>query len=273
MTLPVESLTGVLADLSQSHVAADLAAATIAAVALARTATGRHRLLLSGSLTPALTHAVTAAFPAGAQDIEVLAPDPLAIEDLFGRLDEDLAALVVQTPDPFGACRGFETLAVLCREFEVPLVVVVADPRLLGRDGLPQADLVVVGSDSPRFALVWSRPGFPGAASMAPEAVAAGFKTGGLQASAAQVGDDTARLVARLRRMPGVRVVTRDPFATVAIHLGDARRAEECLPSLPGLVATPLSRLYPGWPELEPVLALTLTAPLDETILARLRFA
>jgi len=272
MTLPVESLTSVLADLSQSHVAADLAAATIAAVALARTATGRHRLLLSGSLTPALAHAVTAAFPAGAQDIEVLAPDPLAIEDLFGRLDEDLAALVVQSPDPFGSCRRIETLAVLCREFEVPLVVVVADPRLLGRDGLPQADLVVVGSDSPRFALVWSRPGFPGAASVSPGEVA-GFKTGGLQASAAQVGDDTARLVARLRRMPGVRVVTRDPFATVAIHLGDERRAEECLPSLPGLVATPLSRLYPGWPELEPVLALTLTAPLDEATLTGLRFA
>jgi len=267
MSHPAAPLAGFLAALAPASPAADLGAATAAAVHLARAATGRHRLLLSGSVAPSLASAVAASCAPGTVAIEALAPDPLAIEDLFGRLDDDLAALVVQSPDPFGACRPLETLAALCREFEVPLIVVVADPLLLGRDGPPPGDLVVIEGVPARL---WRHPGFRPAAAEDVVADAALPEPARLLADAERAAADTERLVSRLRQVRGVRVVTRAPFAAVAVHLGDERRAEDFAPDLAGIAALPLARIYPGWPELDPVLRLSLTAPLDDATLDRL---
>ena len=211
---------------------AAVVAAAVAAAREAVAARGRPRLLLSGSLDPALAHAVVAAFPPLPGLVETLAPDPLLIEDLLGRLDEDFAAVLVQTPDPFGACRRLDALAAVCRVLGVALIVVVAEKLLIERDGPPPADRVVVAEDS---------------------ALPDG-------ATAAQVAEATEALVAALRRIPGLRVVTRDPFGTVAVHLGDDRSADAVAPALAGLAAAPLRRLWPEWSELDPVLALRLTA-------------
>ncbi|SEH48953.1 hypothetical protein [Magnetospirillum fulvum] len=270
------------------------AAAAILAVRIACEATGRRRVLLSGSLHPATAAAIEAALGADGIDVEALSPDPLGLEDLAGRTGWDLAALVVQTPDPFGGLPALGLAASLCREDGTVPVALVADPALLTLCGPPDADLVVVGADSPslgvslplglihgRAALAAAAKGLPAAPAAA--AVETVFRTTlerlgaeGLAALARTADAAADRIAARLRRVRGVSVVSGERFATVALHLGDETdgvAVAERLLRLPNIAADPAGRLYPAWPELWPVLMLSVSGAIGDDVPDRLAAA
>jgi len=269
----------------------DSVAACILAVRRACTATGRRRVILSGSLHPATAAAIQAALGPEGIDIECLAPDPLGVEDLAGRTAWDLAALVVQTPDPFGGLRSFGLAASLCREDGTVPVAVIADPVLLALCGPPDADLVVVDGCAPRLGvsqplgLIYGRAALVEGTAEFAQTQASRGAVEGLEAALAQEGlavqaraaDDAAdRIAARLRRVRGVSVVSGDRFATVALYLGedeDAEAAVHRLPLLSGIEASPAARLYPGWPELRPLLLLSVTGAIGDDAPDRLAAA
>lgn len=266
----------------------DVVGACVLAVRRACDATGRRRVILSGSLHPATAAAIEAALAPLAIEIECLAPDPLGIEDLAGRTGWDLAALVVQSPDPFGTLRGFGLAASLCREDGTVPVAVIADPALLALGGPPDADLVVVGGHSPLLGvslplgLVYGRAALAEGSGETPvsgaavETLGAALAKDGLAARARAADDAAERIAARLRRVRGLSLVSGQRFATVALYLGEDKDAEAmvpCLPRLSGIEAVPAARLYPGWPELRPLLLLSVTGAIDDDAPDRLAAA
>ncbi|CCG40633.1 PLP-dependent aminotransferase family protein [Magnetospirillum molischianum] len=271
-----------------------VAEACVVAVRRACAVTGRRRVILSGSLHPVIAATVEAALGPDGIVVECLAPDPLGIEDLAGRTSWDLAALVVQTPDPFGGLHSFGLAASLCREDGTVPVAVVADPAMLALYGPPDADLVVVDGCIPwlegrlPLGLIYGRAALSGwaddgLASPAPGATAEMVLTAlarlgpdglAIQARAADAAAD--RIAARLRRVRGLSVVSGERFASVVLYLGDESDAEtvaQCLPRLSGIEAVPAARLYPGWPELWPVLMLAVTGPISDDVPDRLAAA
>jgi len=280
---PLSSLVGGMVSVAPAQ--ESVAAAAVLAVRIACATTGRRRVILSGSLHPATAAAIETALAPDGIDVESLSPDPLGIEDLAGRTGWDLAALVVQTPDPFGGLRSFGLAASLCREDGTVPIAVVADPVSLGLGEPPDADLVVVEGCSPSLetapplGLIYGRAALAGPADGLPSlpaaaAVAAGFLAAldrlgpdGLAARAHQADAAADRIAARLRRVRGLSLVSGDRFAAVALHLGDDTDAEavaQRLPGFAGMTALSAGRLYPGWPELWPVLLLATHGTIGE---------
>ena len=85
----------------------DWMAATSSAMLMAVRATGRSRLLVPDSMHPERRSHLHNFCRAGADRIEAVAFDPwnggIDLEDLAGRLGDDLAALYVETPNYFGS--------------------------------------------------------------------------------------------------------------------------------------------------------------------------
>lgn len=129
----------------------DGATACAEAAAMAARITKRKRILVSGSVHPHYASVTATQLQFTGLEVEVLPPDPLAMEDLLGRVDEDLACLIVQTPGFFGHLRDVTGLADALHEMGALLVVAVAEPLSLGLitpPGAMGADIVVAEGQS-----------------------------------------------------------------------------------------------------------------------------
>ncbi|GEO81015.1 aminomethyl-transferring glycine dehydrogenase subunit GcvPA [Pararhodospirillum oryzae] len=124
----------------------DGASACAEAGLMAQRVTRRARVLVSGGVHPRYA-ATTVTLADGAHEaVEVLAPDPLGIEDLIGRVNHETACVIVQTPDVFGRLRDLTALAAACHDEGALLVAVVTEPLALGLvrpPGAMGADIVV----------------------------------------------------------------------------------------------------------------------------------
>lgn len=124
----------------------DGATACAEAAAMACRVTKRQRVLMSGAVHPHYRDVTQTQLMHLGLDIECLAPDPIGIEDLVGRVHEDLACVVVQNPGFFGELRDLTPLADACHAAGVLLVACVAEPVSLGLvqpPGAMGADIVV----------------------------------------------------------------------------------------------------------------------------------
>ena len=129
----------------------DGATACAEACAMAVRITKRDRVLLSGGLHPHYTATTETFLKHTSAAVEALPPNPLAVEDLIGRIDSRTACVVVQNPDFFGHLKDLSTLADACHEAGALLVVAVAEPLSLGLitpPGEMGADIVVAEGQS-----------------------------------------------------------------------------------------------------------------------------
>ncbi len=140
----------------------DAATGAAEAVVMANRITRRKRALVSGSVHPHYASTIETAVKYTDIEAEILAPDPVGIEDLLGRVSSDLACMVVQTPGFFGDVRDFTRLAEECHQAGVLLVVVVAEPvslGLLASPGEMGADIVVAEGQAIGNGLNFGGPG------------------------------------------------------------------------------------------------------------------
>ncbi len=140
----------------------DGATACAEAVLMAARVTKRPRAILSGGLHPHWRSTTETALRYTGLEADLLAPDPLGIEDLMGRIDSRTACIVVQNPGFFGGIRDLRPLAAACRQAGALLVVAVADPVGLGlmeAPGAMGADIVVAEGQSLGIGLSFGGPG------------------------------------------------------------------------------------------------------------------
>ena len=108
----------------------DAATACAEAASMAARVTKRPHILLSGGLHPHYRSVTSGMLQYTDLDVEALAPDPIGVEDLIGRIDETTACVVVQYPNFFGSINDLRPLASACHEHGALLVVAVAEPEL-----------------------------------------------------------------------------------------------------------------------------------------------
>ena len=124
----------------------DAATACAEAAAMAARITRRRGVLVSGDVHPHYAQVVATALQYTGLAVEVLAPDPLGLEDLIGRIDAGTACVLVQNPGFFGRLRDLAALAAVCRDAGALMVAVVSEPVSLGLvtpPGTMGADIVV----------------------------------------------------------------------------------------------------------------------------------
>jgi glycine dehydrogenase subunit 1 len=140
----------------------DGATACAEAVAMAARLTKRNRVILSGQVHPHYRDVTTTAMRFVGVEVECLAPDPFAIEDLIGRVSDDLACVVVQLPGFFGEIKDHTALANACHAAGALLVVCVTEPVALGLivpPGRMGADIVVGEGQSLAGPMSFGGPG------------------------------------------------------------------------------------------------------------------
>ena len=101
--------------------------ALVEAIRFAYLTTGRNKILISGHVHPHTTNDLMTHFKSPDYFIEDLAPDPIAIEDLYGRLDSDLACCLIQSPGFFGHLQDYLSLAYECRRQAIILIYFTPD--------------------------------------------------------------------------------------------------------------------------------------------------
>ncbi|MDG2244433.1 MAG: aminomethyl-transferring glycine dehydrogenase subunit GcvPA [Rhodospirillaceae bacterium] len=124
----------------------DGATACAEAAAMACRVTKRSHVLMSGAVHPHYRDVTQTQLKHLGLEIECLAPDPIGVEDLIGRVSSDLACVVVQNPGFFGHLADLTALAEACHAEGVLLVACVAEPVSLGLvtpPGAMGADIVV----------------------------------------------------------------------------------------------------------------------------------
>ncbi|MDX2221330.1 MAG: aminomethyl-transferring glycine dehydrogenase subunit GcvPA [Rhodospirillaceae bacterium] len=124
----------------------DGATATAEAAAMACRVTRRAKVLVSGNVHPHYRDVTATSLKFLDVGVEALAPDPIGIEDLIGRVGPEHACVVVQNPGFFGHLKDYTALAEACHEAGALLVVAVAEPVSLGlvkSPGAMGADIVV----------------------------------------------------------------------------------------------------------------------------------
>ena len=139
----------------------DGATACAEAAAMAARVTRRKKVILSGSLHPHYRETTETALKYTDLVTESLAPDPLGMEDLIGRIDSQTACVIVQNPGFFGGIRDLRPLAEECHAEGALLVVAVADPVSLGLiepPGAMGADIVVAEGQSLGMGLQFGGP-------------------------------------------------------------------------------------------------------------------
>ncbi|MGE5546761.1 MAG: aminomethyl-transferring glycine dehydrogenase subunit GcvPA [Solirubrobacterales bacterium] len=140
----------------------DGATACAEAAVMACRVTKRRKVLLSGGLHPHYRSTTETVLKYTEMEAETLAPDPLGMEDLIGRVDSTTACVVVQNPGFFGGVRDLTPLAEACHAEGALLVVAVADPVSLGLiapPGAMGADIVVGEGQSLGVGLSFGGPG------------------------------------------------------------------------------------------------------------------
>jgi glycine dehydrogenase subunit 1 len=140
----------------------DGATACAEAAVMACRVTKRARVILSGGLHPHYRSTTETVLRYTEMEADVLAPDPIAMEDLIGRVDSQTACVVVQNPGFFGGVQDLRPLAAACHEAGALLVVAVADPASFGlieSPGAMGADIVVGEGQSFGVGLSFGGPG------------------------------------------------------------------------------------------------------------------
>ena len=136
----------------------DGSTATAEAVLMARRLTRRNRIVLSSGLHPHYRDVVTTYVGAG--DDLVIVPHS-RVGTLPLTIDDQTAAIVVQTPDFYGSLRNIEEYAALAHDAGALLIVVVTEIVSLGlleAPGALGADIVVAEGQSIGNALNFGGP-------------------------------------------------------------------------------------------------------------------
>jgi glycine dehydrogenase subunit 1 len=138
----------------------DGSTATAEAVLMARRLTKRERIILSGGLHPHYRD-VVCAYLRGDDNLDCLASSPDGAGDMLERIDENTAAIVLQTPDVFGRLRDIKAAADAAHAKGALLIVVVTEVVSLGlleSPGALGADIVVAEGQSIGNALNFGGP-------------------------------------------------------------------------------------------------------------------
>jgi glycine dehydrogenase subunit 1 len=140
----------------------DGATATAEAFMMAARITKRGKALVSGSLHPHWREVVETSARFANLEADLLAPDPVGIEDLLGRVDSNTACVIVQNPGFFGHLKDYSALAEACKAAGALLVIAVAEPVSLGLvtpPGEMGADIVIGEGQSLGNPLNFGGPG------------------------------------------------------------------------------------------------------------------
>ena len=140
----------------------DGATACAEAVAMACRVTKRTKAIVSGGVHPHYRDVTATTMKFLECEVELLAPDPMAVEDLLGRIAPDIACVVVQTPGFFGHLKDHTDLANACHAVGALLVVCVTEPVSLGLitpPGRMGADIVVGEGQSLAGPMSFGGPG------------------------------------------------------------------------------------------------------------------
>jgi glycine dehydrogenase subunit 1 len=133
---------------------------TAEAVLMARRLTRRNKVVLSGGLHPHYRDVVKAYLKDDA-DLECLSASPEGQGDILDHIDEQTAAIVVQTPDFYGHLRNIKTAADAAHAKGALLIVVITEVVSLGlleAPGALGADIVVAEGQSIGNALNFGGP-------------------------------------------------------------------------------------------------------------------
>ncbi|MGV8853748.1 MAG: aminomethyl-transferring glycine dehydrogenase subunit GcvPA [Devosia sp.] len=133
---------------------------TAEAVLMARRLTKRNKIVLSGGLHPHYRDVVRAYLKDDA-DLECLSASPEGQGDILDHIDDQTAAIVVQTPDFYGHLRNIQTAADAAHAKGALLIVVITEIVSLGlleAPGALGADIVVAEGQSIGNALNFGGP-------------------------------------------------------------------------------------------------------------------
>jgi len=139
----------------------DGSTATAEAVLMAHRLTKRRKALLSGGLHPHYAEVVRTISRLAEDEVETMAPDIRAVEDLIARIDDTLSCVVVQTPDVFGNLRDLTKIVEACHRNGALLIAVFTEAMSLGllkSPGAMGADIVVGEGQSIGNALNFGGP-------------------------------------------------------------------------------------------------------------------
>ncbi|HVY51282.1 MAG TPA: aminomethyl-transferring glycine dehydrogenase subunit GcvPA [Devosia sp.] len=138
----------------------DGSTATAEAVLMARRLTRRSKVVLSGGLHPHYRDVVRT-YLNNSPSLICLPPSPEGQGDILNQVDDDTAAIVLQTPDFFGHLRDLERAAEAAHVRGALLIVVVTEVVSLGlieAPGALGADIVVCEGQSIGNALNFGGP-------------------------------------------------------------------------------------------------------------------
>jgi glycine dehydrogenase subunit 1 len=131
------------------------------AVLMARRLTKRAKAVLSGGLHPQYRAVIETLAAMSDGVIDALPPDPRSAEDILGRIDNDTACVVVQSPSFYGGIIDLKSIAARCHEKGALLVAVVTEIVSLGLvepPGAQGADIVAAEGQSLGNALGFGGP-------------------------------------------------------------------------------------------------------------------
>jgi glycine dehydrogenase subunit 1 len=116
------------------------------AVLMAHRVTRRNKAILSGGLHPHYRAVVETLSEMASDEVDALAPDVTASEDIIARIDGQTSCVVVQSPDLFGNLRDLTPIAAACQKHGALLIAVFTEAVSLGAvtpPGAMGADIVV----------------------------------------------------------------------------------------------------------------------------------
>ncbi|MGL4728651.1 MAG: aminomethyl-transferring glycine dehydrogenase subunit GcvPA, partial [Bosea sp. (in: a-proteobacteria)] len=116
------------------------------AVLMAHRVTRRNKAVLSGGLHPQYRAVVETLSEMASDEVEALAPDVQANEDIIARIDGSTSCVVVQSPDVFGNLRDLTPISAACQKHGALLIAVFTEAVSLGAvtpPGAMGADIVV----------------------------------------------------------------------------------------------------------------------------------
>ncbi|MBV8447680.1 MAG: aminomethyl-transferring glycine dehydrogenase subunit GcvPA [Hyphomicrobiales bacterium] len=139
----------------------DGSTATGEAVLMAHRVTRRKRAVLSGGLHPHYAEVVATLSAMAGDEIERLAPDVRAAEDIIAHIDAGTSCVVVQSRDVFGNLRDLTPIAEACRAKGALLIAVFTEAVSLGLvspPGAMGADIAVGEGQSIGNGLIYGGP-------------------------------------------------------------------------------------------------------------------
>ncbi len=128
----------------------DGSTASAEAALMARRITKRNKLIISGGLHPHYIEVIKT-YIDNDDELIITQANPLAKDDLTKNLDENVAAIIVQTPSFFGSLYDIKYLAQKAHERGTLLIVVITEIISLGlleAPGILGADIVVAEGQS-----------------------------------------------------------------------------------------------------------------------------